>query len=177
MSYEPEMVEEFLTRLKGEDVFLNYFNLLKEGKFLQIFYLIYSHNLGVSLTNFILGITFIFPVILEVFNGIFIGFLFGISPSSLPTLIDGVGTALILLLEIIAGILASVEGIYLSYSFLKPKKVWKTKSRRQALSKTFRQNVKVIIVVVLLLLLAAIIETLLIYNQWLRNLEPIMIGV
>lgn len=174
---EPEKIEEFITKLRDEEVIRNYFNLLKEGKFLQIFFLIYFHNLGVSIINFAFGVSFILPVFLEISNGMFIGFLFGISNSNFPTLIDTVGLTLVLVLEIIAATLASVEGIYLGYSFLKPKKVWKIKSRRKALGKTFKQNVRILTLVVLFLLLAGIIETLLIYNQWLRNIEPIIIGV
>ncbi len=172
---QPQLVEKFLGDLLEQDVFAKFKDLFEQGKFFQIFGLIFLHNFNVALLDFSLGTTFIFSLISVIGNGIISGFISGIAYyTDKASLLQVIGFFGVLVLELLASILALVEGMYLSYSIIFPRKIWKIKSRTESFKKTFRQNVKILIIVVLLLVVAAVIETFIIYSHWKIGLKPVI---
>lgn len=174
VQYQPDIVNQFLKTVSEQSIFIRFLDLFEEGKFLYIFGLILSHNLSVALIDFVLGTTFIFPIFSIIANGVFSGFLSGISYyTAKASLIQIVGFYLVLVLELIATILVLVEGMYLSYSAIFPEKIWKIKSRKESFRRTFNQNILVLVLSVLILLFAAIIETVVIYSEWVSGVTPV----
>jgi len=51
------------------------------------------------------------------------------------------------------------------YSIINPQKIWKTKSRKKSIAKTFGENIKILILVGVILLIAGVIEVFSIYYQ------------
>ncbi|MEM5776837.1 MAG: stage II sporulation protein M [Candidatus Aenigmatarchaeota archaeon] len=174
---EPEKIEDFLKSLEKSPVITEFRNLLEEKKYIQITILIFQHNLEIAIMNYFFGIFFLFSLLLQVSNGFLVGFLLGISPNIFSSFAQTLGFLIVMLLEVIAITATGVEGMYLTYTFFRPEKMWKTKSKSKAMKKTFSQSIKIILLSALLLLIAAIIETLVIYYQVSSNIKPIIIGV
>ncbi|MFN6992319.1 MAG: stage II sporulation protein M [Fervidobacterium sp.] len=174
---DPSMVEEFINEIKNTEIIQSFFDLMQKGEYFNIASLIFIHNSQVAVVNYVLGITFILPLLIELFNGMIIGFFFGVSPKVFVTFIDGAGFFIILVMEVIATTLTAVEGMYLTYSIIRPQIMWKTKSRLKSAKKTFRQSIKILLFALALLLISAIIETLLIHYLWVRNIQSVVIGI
>lgn len=175
LEMEPNKVEEFINEIKNTEVIQIFFDLLKNKEYFKIIILIFFHNSQIAIINYILGISFLLPLFIQMFNGMLIGFFFGISPKIFINIIDAVGFFIILIIEVIATTITAVEGMYLTYSIIRPQVMWKTKSKLKSAKKTFSQSIKIIFLALILLLIAAIIETLIIRYLWVRNIQSIPI--
>jgi uncharacterized membrane protein SpoIIM required for sporulation len=171
---EPEKVEEMLKQIMSTPAISRFQELLKQEKYVDIAFLIFFHNSQLALLNYFFGIGFLFAIIIQASNGFLLGFLLAVSEGL--TLAEVLIIFIILLLELTALTTTAVEGMYLTYSYIRPERMWKTKSRVKSIKKTLSQSIRIILVCLLLLLLAAIIETLFIYHQT-SSIKPIIIGV
>ncbi|MEM5777125.1 MAG: stage II sporulation protein M [Candidatus Aenigmatarchaeota archaeon] len=174
---EPEKVKEVLTQIESSPVIQNFRKLLEENKYFQIFVLIFAHNFQIAIINYFFGIGFLFSILLQISNGFLIGFLLGIAPEIFPSFLEVTGFLIVMILEVVAIISTAVEGMYLTYTFFRPEKMWRTKSKTKAVKKTISQSIKIILLSALLLMMAALIETLIIYYHSSTNIKPILIGV
>ncbi|MEM4368256.1 MAG: stage II sporulation protein M [Candidatus Aenigmatarchaeota archaeon] len=177
LEVEPEKVKEVLTQIESSPVIQEFRKLLEENKYFEIFTLIFFHNFQIAIINYFFGIGFLLSILLQATNGFLIGFLLGISPEFFPNFFELVGFLIVMILEVVAITSTAVEGMYLTYTFFRPEKMWKTKSKTKAIKKTLSQSIKIILLSALLLFLAALIETIVIYYQSLANIKPILIGV
>jgi uncharacterized membrane protein SpoIIM required for sporulation len=171
---EPEKVEEMLSQIMSTPAISRFQELLKQEKYVDIAFLIFFHNSQLALLNYFFGIGFLFAIIIQASNGFLLGFLLAVSEGL--TLTEALAIFIVLLLELTALTATAVEGMYLTYSYIRPERMWKTKSRVKSIKKTFSQSIRIILLCLLLLLLAAIIETLFIYHQT-SSIKPIIIGV
>jgi len=174
---DPEMVEEFVDQIKNNEAVKFAYNLTEEEKYPQLATFIFLHNSQIAIMNYVFGITLLLPLVLEFFNGMTIGFIFGLSEMVFTNSVEIVGFFIILTMEVVATTITAVEGMYLTYSLIRPKVFWKVKSRKESAKRTFKQSAKIILLALAILLLASIIETALIYYQYTRNVEPINIGL
>jgi uncharacterized membrane protein SpoIIM required for sporulation len=171
---EPEKVEEMLKQIMSTPAISRFQELLKQEKYVDIAFLIFFHNSQLALLNYFFGIGFLFAIIIQASNGFLLGFLLAVSEGL--TLTEALAIFIVLLLELTALTATAVEGMYLTYSYIRPERMWKTKSRVKSIKKTFSQSIRIILLCLLLLLLSAIIETLFIYHQT-SSIKPIIIGV
>ena len=171
---EPEKVEEMLKQIMSTPAINRFQELLKQEKYVDIAFLIFFHNSQLALLNYFFGIGFLFAIIIQASNGFLLGFLLAVSEGL--TLTEALAIFIVLLLELTALTATAVEGMYLTYSYIRPERMWKTKSRVKSIKKTFSQSIRIILLCLLLLLLSAIIETLFIYHQA-SSIKPIIIGV
>ncbi|MBU5688380.1 MAG: stage II sporulation protein M [Candidatus Aenigmarchaeota archaeon] len=197
LEVEPEKVKEVLTQIESSPIIQEFRKLLEENKYFEIFTLIFFHNFQIAIINYFFGIGFLLSIhnfqiaiinyffgigfllsiLLQASNGFLIGFLLGISPEFFPNFFELIGFLIVMILEVVAITSTAVEGMYLTYTFFRPEKMWKTKSKTKAIKKTLSQSIKIILLSALLLFLAALIETIVIYYQSSVNIKPILIGV
>ncbi|MBS3052680.1 MAG: stage II sporulation protein M [Candidatus Aenigmarchaeota archaeon] len=164
--YYPEYSSKIITEFYKQDLFKNIRSLMEQENYVRIFFIIFIHNFSLSVINLLSGLTAIAPFILILANGSIIGFLFGVTYSITKySLLHFVSLYAILLLELLSMILAGTEGLYLLYSIINPQKIWKTKSRKKSIAKTFGENIKILILVGVILLIAGVIEVFSIYYQ------------
>jgi uncharacterized membrane protein SpoIIM required for sporulation len=172
---EPEKIEEFMKQFKSSPVISRFEELLSQGKYLDIALLIFLHNSELALLNYFLGIGFLFAVIIQASNGFLVGFLLGVSPHVFSNLIVALSFIAVLILELTALTATAVEGMYLTYSIIRPERMWKTKSKLKSAKKTFSQSIRVLLFALILLLIAALIETLAVHYLSSLDTEAIMI--
>jgi len=172
---DPEKIEEFMNQFKSSPVISKFEELLKQGKYLDIALLIFFHNSELALLNYFFGIGFLFAVIIQASNGFLIGFLLGVSPHIFSSFIVTLSFIIVLLLELTALTATAVEGMYLTYSIIRPERMWRTKSKSKSAKKTLSQSIRVILIVLIFLLIAALIETLAIHYLSSLNVRAIMI--
>ncbi len=177
LEHDSEKTQEFLSQLESQPVIQEFKAMLNDGRYFEIFVLIFVHNLQIALVNYFFGIGFLLSIIIQASNGFLIGFILGVSSEIFSNFIYLIGFLLVMILEVVAITSTAVEGMYLTYTFLRPEKMWKTKLKAKAMKKTLSQSIKIIALCILLLLLAAFIETLLIYHQASVNIKPLFIGV
>lgn len=174
---DPTTVKEFITEIKNTEIMQTFFELMENKEYFKVAGLIFIHNSQIAITNYVLGITFLLPLLIHFFNGMIIGFFFSVSPEIFVNAIDGIGFFVILIMEVVATTLTAVEGMYLTYSIIRPQIMWRTKSRMKSAKKTFNQSIKIILFALILLLISAVIETLLIHYLWVRNVQTVVIGI
>jgi len=174
---EPEKAKEMLDQIEKTPVIQEFKRLLNEGKYINIAFLIFLHNFQIAILNYFFGIGFLFSVILQISNAFLIGFMVGMSPEIFGDALQSIGFVSVMILEVVAITAAAVEGMYLTYTFIRPERMWKTKSKSKAIKKTLEQSIKIILLSAFLLFLAAAIETLVIYRQSLLSAEPVFLGV
>lgn len=174
---EPEKVKEFLDQISSSPLIVKFKNLQNEGKYDEIALLIFIHNSQIALINYFFGIGFVFSVILQASNGFLLGFLLGTYNYLHYHPIQILEIFIVMILEVTAITAIAVEGMYLTYTFIRPKRMWNTNKKMKAIKKTLSQSLKIILLSILILLISAIIETLFIYYEASKSIEPIIIGV
>jgi uncharacterized membrane protein SpoIIM required for sporulation len=172
---EPEKIEEFMNQFRSSPIISRFEELLNQGKYIDVAILIFLHNSELALLNYFFGIGFLFAVIIQASNGFLVGFLLGISSHVFSNLIVAISFIIVLLLELTALTATAVEGMYLTYSIIRPERMWKTKSKLKSAKKTLLQSTRVILLALILLLIAALIETLAIHYLTSLDVEVIMI--
>ncbi|MBU5689549.1 MAG: stage II sporulation protein M [Candidatus Aenigmatarchaeota archaeon] len=174
---DPKKIDEFLLQINQSEPIKKFHEMLKEEKFLHISLFIFLHNSQIAIINYFFGATFIFPIIIQISNSFLVGFLVGVSEKIFFNFFDFAAFLIVLLIEVVSITLAGVEGMYITYSFLRPEKMWKTKNRLKSVRKTVNQSMKILILILLMLFIASIIETVSIYYQYKSNIEAFIIGI
>ncbi len=174
LEVEPEKVDEILEHIMSQQ-FIKFKELIEREKYVEVALLIFFHNSQLAVLNYFFGIGFILAIFIQASNGFLLGFLLAVSQDL--TLVEYLGIIVVLLLELAVITATAVEGMYLTYSYIRPERMWKTKSRIKSIKKTFSQSIKIILLCLILLLLAAVIETLLIHYQVSSSKQPIIVGV
>lgn len=149
---------------------------LFSGQFIFLGVIIFLYNLRTMFLFTLSGLIFLPAFFLLLSEGSLVGLIFGITSNEILlqyNSLEIVAISIIFILEFLALVLASTEGLYLGASVFFPKKIYKKKvSRKKAFFTTLGQTIRVYIIIALLLLLAAIIETTFLYFVSLRALYP-----